>query len=73
MQDLEGGTSFLILIARETFRLPGTHIRLPLFEVDEAMVSHLRPRGGQPLQRGVSECSVVYRKSCFVRSTEWQT
>jgi len=44
MPDLEGRTS-LILIPRETFRLPGTHIRLPLFEVDEATVSDLHPEG----------------------------
>jgi len=41
---MEGGTS-IILIPRETFRLRGTQIRLPLFEVDEATASDLRPEG----------------------------
>ena len=73
MPDLEGGTS-IILIPRETFRLPGTQIRLPLFEVDEATASDLRPEGWSGLKNGgVLERSVVYHKSCFARSTEWQT
>ena len=51
MPDLEGGTS-IILIPRETFRLPGTQISLPLFEVDEATASDLRPEGWSGLKNG---------------------
>ena len=62
-----------ILIPRETFRLAETRIGLPLFEVDEGTASDL-PRGVVgPWNGGVSERRVVYHKSCFARSTEWQT
>jgi hypothetical protein len=42
MPDLEGGTT-IILILRETFRLPETQIELPHFEVEEGTASDLRP------------------------------
>ena len=44
MPDLEVETS-IILIPRETFRLLGTQIRLPLLEVDEETASDFRPEG----------------------------
>ena len=70
--DLEGGMP-IILIWRETFRLPGTQIGLALFEADAGTASDLLPRSGQLPESSGVENNAAFYKSCFVRSTEWQT
>jgi hypothetical protein len=69
---VEGRTS-IILIQREAFCSPGTQIELLLVESAEGAVSDLSQRDGQPQEWSGVVAQIGVSKSCFARSTEWQT